>query len=77
MEIKISKRRLPLNRTAKHNQIIKNVDEFFGNGCSPGDKRMKKDIYLWLMNRKKGVELNEEQKEAVWFIKSNLAAKES
>lgn len=66
-------RRLPTNKSPKHNLIIELVDEFFGEGYSPAQKKLKKNIALWLMNRKRGVVLNEEQKQAVWYIRINIA----
>jgi len=66
-------RQLPRNKTPKHNQIISAVDDFFGEGCPPADRKLKKDICLWLMKRKRGVSLIEEQKEIVEIIKINLS----
>lgn len=66
-------RRLPRNKTSKHKLIIKATDDFFGSGCLPENKRLKKDVCLWLMNRKKGVKLNDEQRDAVWHIRTNIA----
>ncbi len=74
-KIKSSKRRLPIKRSNRQKLIIKAVDDFFGEGISQKEGRLKKDIALWLMGRKKGVSLTEEQKEAVWYIKNNLGNK--
>ena len=69
----MSNRRLPIKRSPEHNLIINAVDDFFGEGCSQEDQKLKKDICLWVMGRKRGVELIEEQQEILWYIKGNLA----
>jgi len=72
MELTISKRTLPHNKTLFHKRIINSVNDYYGD--SPlKEQRGKKDIMLWLMNRRKGVKLNEEQKGALWIIRNNLA----
>ncbi|KKQ68588.1 MAG: hypothetical protein A2626_02815 [Candidatus Nealsonbacteria bacterium RIFCSPHIGHO2_01_FULL_38_55] len=65
-------RRLPTNKTKEHKMIILAVDDYFGNGCSPADKKLKTNICLWLMRRKRGVSLSDEQKEAVAIVRDNL-----
>ena len=50
------------------------VDEFYGDGCSGKDRKLKKDICLWLMNRRRGIKLNDEQKEVLWYIRQNMSA---
>jgi hypothetical protein len=69
----MSIRRLPRKQTTKHKLIIQAVDDFLGEGYPTAQRKLKKDIALWLMGRKKGVKLNEEQKEAVWYIRKNLS----
>lgn len=66
-------RQLPRNKTTKHKLIISAVDDFFGEGIPPKDKWLKKNICLWIMGRKRGVNLDEEQQEALWYIQHNLA----
>jgi len=66
-------RRLPLKRSPKQKLIIEMVDDFFGEGCPVEKRKLKKDIALWLMNIRRGVELNEEQKDAVCLIRNNIA----
>lgn len=66
-------RQLPRNRTKRHNRIIQAVDDFFGDGQPAKERWLRKNIALWIMNRKKGIKLNDEQKEAMWYIKSNLS----
>ena len=64
-------RQLPKNKTPRHKMIIEAVDNYFGD-CLPDQRRLKKDICLWLMKKRKGIKLNEEQENAVWYIKTNL-----
>lgn len=68
----MSNRTLPRNKTNTHKIIIKAVNDYFGEGCPLKDRKLKKDICLWIMNRKKGVKLNEEQQEILWYVKTNL-----
>lgn len=71
----MSLRRLPTNKSPKHKQIIEAVNDYFGSGCLPAQRKLKKDICLWLMARRRGVKLNDEQKDAVWIVRQNIAAK--
>jgi len=73
--MKISRRQLPRNKTLFHKRIIKAVNDFYGDGCSLQDRKLKKGICLWLMGRKKRIILNEEQKKAVHIIRNNLKDK--
>jgi hypothetical protein len=66
-------RQLPRNKTKEHKIIILATDDYFGEGCSPEDRKLKTNICLWIMGRKKRVLLNDEQKEAVEVIRNNLA----
>ena len=66
-------RRLPRKQTIQHKLIIEAVDDYFGSGCSIKQQKLKTGIALWLMGRKKGVKLDDEQKEAVEIIRNNLA----
>lgn len=66
-------RNLPRKQTKKHKIIIQAVDDFFGTSYPIKQRKLKKGIALWLMKRKKGVKLDNEQKEAVEIIKNNLS----
>jgi len=66
-------RRLPRRKRVNQDLIEGAVNDYFGEGCLPKQRRLKKDIILWFMGFRKGIKLNEEQKEALWFVKSNLA----
>ena len=65
-------RRLPKNRTAKQESIIQAAFDYFGSGITEEDKKSAGQIALFLMGRKRGVSLNEEEKSAAWAIKQNL-----
>lgn len=68
-------RQLPTKKTPKHKLIIKAVFDFYGEGISNKEIRQAKEIALHIMRRKRGVILNEEQKENMWCIKQNLGDK--
>jgi len=64
-------RRLPNKRTEKHNLIIKAVKDYFGEANLQERKSITK-VALWLINRRKGVSLTEEEEEIKETIKVNL-----
>ena len=64
-------RQLPRNRSSRQNCIINAVEDFCGNNES--SMRIKTNASLWLMGRKKGIELNEDEKYIVWYVERNLA----
>ena len=64
-------RNLPTNKTSKHKLIIKAVEDFYNEKISKNRKLI--DVAIWLMNRKKGVKLDEEQKIAIEAVRANLA----
>ena len=65
-------RKLPYTRSQNQNIIIKTTQDFWGE-----NKISRKIINtaLWVMGRKKGIILNDEEDEAVWHIKNNLLDK--
>ena len=67
-------RRLPRKRNQKQNLIIKAVEDYFGEANSE-EKKSATKISLWLMNRKKGVVLGEEERDILEVIKINLKDK--
>ena len=67
-------RRLPKKRSKKQNLIIKAVEDYFGE-MNPEEKKSTTKISLWLMNRKKGVVLSEEERDILEVIKINLKDK--
>ena len=67
-------RRLPRKRNQKQNLIIKAVGDYFGK-ANPEEKKSATKISLWLMNRRKGVVLSEEEKGVLEVIKANLKDK--
>lgn len=64
-------RRLPNKRTKKHNLIIKAVKDYFGEANLQERKSITK-VALWLMSRRRGVSLTEEEEEIKETIKVNL-----
>lgn len=67
-------RRLPNKRTEKHNLIIETVEDYFGEANLQEKKSITK-IALWLINRRKGVFLTEEEGGIKETIKVNLQDK--
>lgn len=66
------RRNLPIKRTEKQNLTIAATFDYFGKGMAKQEIPAVKAIALFLMNRKKGVKLSEEQKLDMFTIKSNL-----
>ena len=67
-------RRLPIKPTFKQKLIIEAVKDYFGE-IKGEEKKSVTKIALWLMNRKKGVVLTEEEQEILEMVKMNLADK--
>jgi len=65
-------RQLPTKRTAKQNIIIKASFDYFGTGISKEEEKSAKKIALWAMNRKKRINLTEEENSGLWAVKTNL-----
>lgn len=61
-------RTLPKNKSQKQKLIIAAVYDYFG----VGSKVRANQIAIWLMGRRRGVNLTEEEKSDVWAIKENL-----
>ena len=67
-------RRLPRKRNQKQNLIIRGVEDYFGE-ANAEEKKSATRISLWLMNRRRGVVLSEEEKGVLEVIKANLKDK--
>ncbi|OGZ66577.1 MAG: hypothetical protein A3C58_02640 [Candidatus Staskawiczbacteria bacterium RIFCSPHIGHO2_02_FULL_34_10] len=65
-------RRLPVKKSLKQKLIMKAVYDYFGIGI---DKVRANQIAIFLMGRKKGVNLTDEEKSDAWAIKINLTDK--
>jgi len=68
-------RRLPTKPNDNQKIIIVAVKDYYGEGATPTERREQKQIALWLMNRRKGVHLTEDQKEDLEHIRVNLKDK--
>ena len=68
-------RRLPIKPNQKQRKIISACQDFFGSGASQTEKTQAKRLALWLLNRRKGLLLSEEEQNVLFFIKNNLADK--
>lgn len=69
-------RNLPIKPNEKQKLIIKAVADYYGTGILPKEKSESKNIALFLMGRKARLQpLSEEQKSALWAIKTNLEDK--
>lgn len=65
-------RHLPKTKTQKQKIIIQACLDYYGSGASIEDKKSTTKIALWIMNRKKGVNLSEQEMSDVWAVKANL-----
>jgi hypothetical protein len=68
-------RQLPRKQNAKQKLIIETVKDFYGEGVPNSERKDQKLISLWLMNRRKGIQLSEEQGLSLELIKANLSDK--
>jgi len=66
-------RNLPKKRSKRQKLIITACLDYFGAGASVEDKSKAKKIALWVMGRRKGNKLTEEDFDAVWRIRQNLS----
>ena len=64
-------RKLPSKPSLKQRLIIEAVRDYFGE-TNLEEKRFITKIALWLMGRKKGISLTEEEEEALERIRENL-----
>ncbi|MDP3093615.1 MAG: hypothetical protein Q8N16_02515 [bacterium] len=66
-------RRLPRKPSQRQDRIIQAVEEWFGK-MNPAEKKASVRISLFLMGRRKGIELAEEEKDMTWYVSQNLAS---
>jgi hypothetical protein len=67
-------RTLPKNKSNKQRLIIKAVYDYFGNMTSEEEKRANQ-MALWLMNRRRGVNILSEEHRHLQDIRTNLEDK--
>lgn len=65
-------RHLPNNKTERQKLIIESCLDYYGSGISKEERKSAKKIALWVMGRRKGISLTENEKSDVWAIKINL-----
>ena len=66
-------RRLPNKSNLKQKLIIEATKDFFGKGYPiDGSKRKFINVALWIMGKRKKIQLNDEEWSAIWHIKQNL-----
>ena len=65
-------RNLPNKKTLKQETIIRAVQDFWNE-----DKITRKVINaaVWIMGRQRGVTLDDDEKNAVWYVRENLTDK--
>lgn len=68
-------RKLPSKRSLKQNRILSAVYDYYGSEMTTKEKQQANQIAIYLMGRKRGVNLSEEQKSDMWVIKKNLGDK--
>ena len=66
-------RHLPNNKTQKQNTIITACFDYYGLGKNAEEIKSAKKIALWIMGRKKGIALTEQEESDLWAIKTNLS----
>ena len=65
-------RRLPIKPNEKQKRIIDATFDFFGEATKEESQRVRK-IAIWLMGRRKGNKLEQEDLEIAGLIRNNLA----
>ncbi len=68
-------RLLPTKRSEKQSMIIWATFDYYGKGLKKRDVPKARDIAIYLMGRKRGVKLSEEQVSDMWAIRENLLDK--
>lgn len=68
-------RKLPFKKSPRQELLIQAVFDFYGEGLRKKKYRRAKEMALYLMGRRKGIELDKKQKEDMWYIKGNLSDK--
>ncbi|MFA5652262.1 MAG: hypothetical protein WC933_02765 [Candidatus Paceibacterota bacterium] len=63
-------RTLPKNKSEKQKLIIKVVYDYYGGGSTRANQ-----VAVYLMGRKKGVNLTEKEMSDLWAIKTNMTDK--
>ena len=62
-------RTLPKNKTDKQRLIIACCQDYFGKGQN---SIRSNQIALWIMGKRSGINLTDEEKSDMWAIKENL-----
>jgi len=57
--------------TPRQKTLLDKCLEFFAEEPTPRERQMAKRIALWLMGRRKGLTLTEEEQDALWYIQRN------
>lgn len=73
MAITTSLRRIPKNMSTNRKKIVEAVYDFFGQMTSE-EKKIAKRITLFMLGRKRGIDLAEEEKDVMWYVRQNLAS---
>lgn len=68
-------RKIPFKKSLRQKLLIQAVFHFYGDGLRKKKYRKAKEVALYLMGRRRGIKLDEEQKEDMWHIKVNLSDK--
>jgi hypothetical protein len=69
-------RNLPTKLNPKQALIVEATKDYFGTGAPvKGLQRNIINVSLWLMKKRKNINLNDEEKSAIWAITENLSDK--
>jgi len=62
-------RTLPRNKSQKQKLFISACHDYYGKGKN---EARANQIAIWMMGRRRGIKLTEEEKSAMWAIRENL-----
>ena len=65
-------RNLPTKRSREQETIIRAVKDFWNEDII---SRSSINCALWIMGRRRGVELTDAEKEVIWYVQTNLTDK--
>jgi len=68
-------RKFPKNKTIKQKLLINVCYDYYGKGMFPNEKVRAGQIALYLMGKRRGIELTNQEKSDMWAIKENLKDK--
>jgi len=68
-------RKLPLKMTDAQKLIFWATVDFYGDGLTTKEIPEIRQLAIYLMGRRKGIKLTDQQKDDMWYIRENLKDK--